>query len=41
MESKWVVETPSGKIRPIEKDQAMPVKAGLKVTINGKQYEIK
>ena len=41
METKWVVETPSGKIRPIEKGQAMPVKAGLKVTISGKQFEIK
>ena len=41
METKWIVETPSGKIRPIEKGQAMPVKAGLKVTICGKQFEIK
>ena len=41
METKWVVETPSGKIRPIENGQAMPIKAGLKVTISGKQFEIK
>lgn len=41
METKWVVETPSGKIRPVEKGQTMPVKAGLKVTISGKQFEIK
>lgn len=40
-ETKWIVETPSGKIRAIEKGQTMPVKAGLKVTINGKLFEIK
>lgn len=31
--NKWTVETPSGKLKQIEPSQAMPVKAGLKVTI--------
>ncbi|MCC8113248.1 MAG: protein kinase [Bacteroidales bacterium] len=30
----WVVETPSGKIKPIAPGERMPVKAGLKLTIN-------
>lgn len=33
--SKWVVETPSGKIRTVEPNMTMPVKAGLKVSLAG------
>ena len=33
--SKWTVETPSGKLKAIEPNMAMPVKAGLKVNITG------
>lgn len=32
---KWVVETPSGKIRSVEPNDMMPVKAGLKVNLIG------
>lgn len=31
----WIVETPSGKIRQVEPNQTMPVKAGLKVNLIG------
>ena len=31
--NKWTVETPSGKLKSIEPNQAMPVKAGLKVSV--------
>lgn len=31
--NKWTVETPSGKLKSIEPNQAMPLKAGLKVTV--------
>lgn len=33
--NNWVVETPSGKIKPIEPNKAMPVKVGLKVSLTG------
>lgn len=33
--NNWVVETPSGKIRSVEPNMAMPVKAGLKVNLTG------
>jgi len=33
--NNWTVETPSGKLKQIEPNQAMPVKAGLKVTLMG------
>lgn len=32
---KWTVETPSGKLRQVEPNQAMPVKVGLKVSLTG------
>jgi serine/threonine protein kinase len=32
---KWTVETPSGKLRAVEPNQMMPVKAGLKVSLTG------
>ncbi len=41
MDTRWIVETPSGKVRPIEMGQTMPVKAGLKITIDGKLFEIR
>ena len=31
----WTVETPSGKLKSIEPNQMMPVKAGLKVSLGG------
>lgn len=31
---KWTVETPSGKLKPIDPQATMPVKAGLKVAFN-------
>lgn len=31
----WIVETPSGKLKPIAPNQYMPVKIGLKVTFSG------
>lgn len=31
--NNWVVETPSGKIRSVEPNMSMPVKAGLKVNL--------
>lgn len=31
--SNWTVETPSGKLKAIEPNQCMPVKAGLKVSL--------
>lgn len=31
---KWTVETPSGKLKPIDPQGTMPVKAGLKVAFN-------
>jgi hypothetical protein len=31
----WTVETPSGKLKAIEPNQMMPVKAGLKVSLTG------
>ena len=31
--NNWVVETPSGKIRSVETNMSMPVKAGLKVNL--------
>lgn len=31
--NNWVVETPSGKIRSVDPNMAMPVKAGLKVNL--------
>lgn len=33
--NNWVVETPSGKIRSVDPNMAMPVKAGLKVNLTG------
>lgn len=36
----WVVETPSGKIKTIAPGESMPVKAGLKVTINAQKAVI-
>lgn len=33
--NNWVVETPSGKIRSVNPNMAMPVKAGLKVNLTG------
>ena len=33
--SNWTVETPSGKLKSIEPNQMMPVKAGLKVSLGG------
>ncbi|MBR0264967.1 MAG: serine/threonine protein kinase [Prevotella sp.] len=33
--NKWTVETPSGKLKAIEPNMTMPVKAGLKVSISG------
>ena len=33
--SKWTVETPSGKLKSVEPNQTMPVKAGLKVNLTG------
>ena len=33
--NKWTVETPSGKLKAIEPNMSMPVKAGLKVSISG------
>lgn len=33
--NNWVVETPSGKIRSVEPNLSMPVKAGLKVNLTG------
>lgn len=33
--NNWVVETPSGKLRTIEPNMTMPVKAGLKVNLTG------
>ena len=33
--NKWTVETPSGKLKSIEPNQCMPVKAGLKVNLGG------
>jgi ribosomal protein S27E len=38
--SKWTIETPSGKVKTIEPNEAMPVKAGLKVTIGTIKAEI-
>ena len=32
---KWIVETPSGKLKSIEPGQMMPIKAGLKVSLTG------
>ncbi len=32
--SQWMVETPSGKLKPIDPQGLMPVKAGLKVAFN-------
>ena len=32
--NKWTVETPSGKLKAIEPNMTMPVKAGLKVSIS-------
>lgn len=32
---KWTVETPSGKLKAVEPNDAMPVKAGLKVSFGG------
>lgn len=31
---QWMVETPSGKLKPIDPQGLMPVKAGLKVSFN-------
>ena len=31
--NNWVVETPSGKIKSVEPNMSMPVKAGLKVSL--------
>lgn len=31
----WTVETPSGKLKAVEPNQSMPVKAGLKVSFGG------
>lgn len=33
--NKWTVETPSGKLKSIDPNQCMPVKAGLKVSFGG------
>lgn len=33
--NKWVVETPMGKIKSVEPNMMMPVKAGLKVNLTG------
>ena len=33
--SKWTVETPSGKLKTIESGESMPVKAGLRVSMSG------
>lgn len=33
--NNWVVETPSGKIRSVDPNMSMPVKAGLKVNLTG------
>ena len=33
--SNWTVETPSGKLKAVEPNQTMPVKAGLKVSLGG------
>lgn len=33
--NNWVVETPSGKIKSVETNMCMPVKAGLKVNLTG------
>ena len=33
--NNWTVETPSGKLKAIEPNQCMPVKAGLKVNLMG------
>ena len=33
--NKWTVETPSGKLKAIEPNMTMPIKAGLKVSISG------
>lgn len=33
--NKWVVETPSGKIKSVEPNMMMPLKAGLKVNLTG------
>ena len=33
---KWTVETPSGKLKPIDPQGTMPVKAGLKVAFNSR-----
>lgn len=33
--SNWTVETPSGKLKAVEPNQSMPVKAGLKVSFGG------
>ena len=33
--SNWTVETPSGKLKTVEPNQSMPVKAGLKVSFGG------
>jgi serine/threonine protein kinase len=32
---KWTVETPSGRLRQVDPNQAMPVKKGLKVSLTG------
>jgi serine/threonine protein kinase len=33
--TNWTVETPSGKLKSVEPNQTMPVKAGLKVSLGG------
>lgn len=33
--SNWTVETPSGKLKSVETNQTMPVKAGLKINLTG------
>ena len=33
--SNWTVETPSGKLKAVEPNQSMPVKAGLKISFSG------
>ena len=33
--SNWTVETPSGKLKSVEANQTMPVKAGLKINLTG------
>lgn len=37
---KWTVETPSGKLKAIEPQDTMPVKAGLKVSFDSKNKAI-